>query len=159
MAHVGKIRKHVILSHAWKIKLLQQQSGAINVTIATPFTEDQNMHRYGTNEMYNNDDKAHHSTRCGSQIIWITSLLSIFPHKCFCNCSFTGCLCRGESQKRYMSRKLQVPCAVPPPLLANHGSPRCLGGSADLFRMLSGHVQTKTFSWSTERQHSHIVYF
>lgn len=52
-----------------------------------------------------------------------------------------------EEVKSVTSRKLQVPCAVPPPVPANHGS-RCVSEEVPgLFRMLSDHVQTTTFSW------------
>lgn len=36
------------------------------------------------------------------------------------------------SSIRYISRKLQVPCAVPPPVPANHSSPLGSGGSSRL---------------------------
>ena len=45
--HVWKIKKYFILSHAWEIKLLQQQSGAKIET--TLFREDQNMYQYYNN--------------------------------------------------------------------------------------------------------------
>lgn len=36
------------------------------------------------------------------------------------------------SSIRYISRKLQIPCAVPPPVPANHSSPLGSGGSSRL---------------------------
>lgn len=36
---------------------------------------------------------------------------------------------RRRQKRRYVSRKLQVPGAAPPPVPANHSSPLCFGGS------------------------------